>query len=59
MKPPPDNETPDGIPRFGFLEIAVLVLSVYVLGALLASLGLGQTESNLPLAEQGSAVNGT
>ena len=36
MKPSPDNETPDGMPRFGFLEIAVLVLSVYVLGALLA-----------------------
>ena len=36
MKPMPDNETPDGIPSFGFLEIAVLVLSVYVLGALLA-----------------------
>ena len=36
MKPTPDNETPDGMPRFGFLEIAVLVLSVYVLGALLA-----------------------
>lgn len=36
MKPTPDNETPDGMPRFGFLEIAVLILSVYVLGALLA-----------------------
>jgi len=36
MKSSPDNETPDGIPSFGFLEIAVLVLSVFVLGALLA-----------------------
>ncbi len=36
MKPTPENEPPDGTPPFGFLEIAVLVLSVYVLGALLA-----------------------
>ena len=36
MKPSPDKETPDEMRRFGFLEIAVLVLSVYVLGALLA-----------------------
>lgn len=36
MKSSPDKETPDGMPGFGFLEIAVLLLSVYVLGALLA-----------------------
>ena len=36
MKPSPDNETPSDLPRIGLLEIAMLVLSVYVLGALLA-----------------------
>jgi voltage-gated potassium channel len=36
MKPSSDNETPSDLPRVGLLEIAVLVLSVYVLGALLA-----------------------
>lgn len=36
MKPTPANETPDELRSIGFLEIAVLVLSVYVLGALLA-----------------------
>ena len=36
MKPSPDPEATDDLRRFGFLEIAVLVLSVYVLGALLA-----------------------
>lgn len=36
MKPSPDHETPGGLPRIGLLEIAVLGLSVYVLGALLA-----------------------
>ena len=36
MKPSPDHETPGDVPRIGLLEIAVLGLSVYVLGALLA-----------------------
>ncbi len=36
MKPTPADETPDELRSIGFLEIAVLVLSVYVLGALLA-----------------------
>ena len=36
MKPTPVNGTSDEMRRFGFLEIAVLVLSVYVLGALFA-----------------------
>ena len=35
MKSSPDKETPGDLPRIGLLEIAVLVLSVYVLGALL------------------------
>ena len=38
MKPSPDIATPDEMRRIGFLEIAVLVLSVYVLGALLAQI---------------------
>lgn len=36
MKSSSDNETPGDLPRVGLLEIAVLILSVYVLGALLA-----------------------
>ncbi len=36
MKPSRDTETPDEMQHFGFLEVAVLVLSVYVLGALIA-----------------------
>lgn len=36
MKPSPDDEVVDVPPRIGLLEIAVLVLSVYVLGALFA-----------------------
>ncbi len=36
MKPLSDKQTPGDLPRVGLLEIAVLVLSVYVLGALLA-----------------------
>lgn len=38
MKPSSDNETPGDLPRVGLMEIAVLVLSVYVLGALLAQI---------------------
>ena len=38
MKPSPDIATPDEMRRIGILEIAVLVLSVYVLGALLAQI---------------------
>ncbi len=36
MKSPSVNETPDESSRFGFLELTVLILSIYVLGALLA-----------------------
>lgn len=36
MKPTPASETPGELRSIGFMEIAVLVLSVYVLGALLA-----------------------
>ena len=36
MKPSPEPETPGDLPPVSLLEIAVLVLSVYVLGALLA-----------------------
>ncbi len=36
MNPSADNETPGDLPRISLLEIAVLMLSVYVLGALLA-----------------------
>jgi voltage-gated potassium channel len=40
MNPSPDKEMPGELRRFGFLEVAVLVLSVYVLGALLAQTAL-------------------
>ena len=36
MKPSPNDETVNVLPRIGLLEIAVLALSIYVLGALLA-----------------------
>lgn len=36
MNPSPENEMPGELRRFGFLEVTVLLLSVYVLGALLA-----------------------
>ena len=36
MKPTQDTDTPEEVKQFGFLEITVLILSVYVLGALLA-----------------------